>query len=473
MAAPPVGPGSDVVEHADIQALVFHGHKHQLHAAFVPIVFDDRVAAGRWLQAIAPTIARGGDREAKAGLERRQIALSGDGLRRLGLPPDTLEAMPQELMDGMASRARVLGDPVDDLGRPTGWTVPAAGEPVHALYLLYAATPPARDALLARELAALPVGVRALPAEISDALRDQEHFGFADGLSQPYVIGQPRPREPGQDAIRTGELVLGYRNQYGLYPETARLPDRGLPDDDLGRNGSFLVFRKLEQRVGAFWQYFAGQAAALGGEVTDEWLAAKAMGRWRSGTSLVHAPDRDDQAAVPVERKNDFRYLADDADGRRCPIASHVRRANPRDARGGSAAESLEVINRHRIVRRGRSYGPKVSKEEALALAPDADGGRGLYFIALGASIARGFEFIQQTWLTSVGFHGLHREPDLISGGGAGDAKEPRGLTIPLDPVRLRLAEVPRFVEPRGGGYFFLPGLRALRALASWATAPP
>ncbi len=477
MAAAPVGPGSDVVEHADVQALAFHAHKHHLHAAFVPLTFADRAAAGAWLADVASRVSRSGP-GGRAPDERVQVAITGDGLRALGLPPETLDAMPQELMDGMASRARLLGDVVDELDRPVGWSLPAPGRALHALLLLYARTPPARDDLLERELGLLPAGVVAHPSELSDALRDREHFGFADGLSQPYVVGQLKDRLPGQDVIATGELLLGYRNAYGRYPETARLPGVGLPGDDLGRNGTFLVFRKLEQKVGAFWRYFEDQAVALGGGVTADWLAARAMGRWRSGVSLVHAPDVDPAPATPPPGANDFRYvdddpMKDDRHGLRCPIASHVRRANPRDARGGTPAESLEVVKRHRVVRRGRSYGPAVAPNEAAALSPDADAGRGLYFLALGASIARGFEFIQQTWLTSVGFHGTHRERDVIAGGGPPDGEEPRSLTIPARPVRLRLHGVPRFVHTRGGAYLFLPGLRALAALARWAASPP
>src|SRR5262249_23822244 len=161
-----------------------------------------------------------------------------------------------------------------------------------------------------------------------------------------------------------------------------------------------------------------------------ELFAAKLVGRWRSGAPLALAPERDDPELATPTRRNCFDYLEHDADGLRCPISAHIRRANPRDARGGSAAESRTVVNRHRIVRRGRSYGAPLSHGDALAGRDDGIA-RGLYFLCLQSSIARGFEFIQQTWLANPGFLGLHREPDPLLGGSA-DACH---FTIPGDPV--------------------------------------
>ena len=178
--------------------------------------------------------------------------------------------------------------------------------------------------------------------------------------------------------------------------------------------------------------------------------------------AIVNLPDRDDPRYATPEHLNAFRYLEHDPYGRRCPIASHVRRANPRDARGGSAKDSLKVSNRHRIVRRGRSYGPRL--DDAAALAGTDDGvPRGLYFISLQASIARGFEFIQQTWLSNPGFNGVFCEPDPIMGNGDGTAE----VSLPDSPLRLRLQDVPSVVTVLGGGYFFLPSLTALARVAA------
>jgi len=199
-------------------------------------------------------------------------------------------------------------------------------------------------------------------------------------------------------------------------------------------------------------------------EARTEWLAAKVMGRWRSGASLVLAPHRDDPDLARPGVCNHFRYedpLDPDSDGQRCPIASHVRRSNPRDSRSGSREDSEKVISRHRIIRRGRSYGTPLSHADARAGRDDGVT-RGLYFICLQASIARGFELIQQAWLSNPGFHGLANEPDPIMGNGDGTGH----LTIPAEPLRLRLANVPVTVTVAGGGYFFLPSLTALARIA-------
>jgi deferrochelatase/peroxidase EfeB len=89
-------------------------------------------------------------------------------------------------------------------------------------------------------------------------------------------------------------------------------------------------------------------------------------------------------------------------------------------------------------------------------------GARGVLFMALCTNVRRQFEFVQQTWLGNRRFATLDQDPDPIVGGGrAGD-----GFTVPAHPYRYRLKDLPRFVTTRGGGYFFMPGLRALAYLA-------
>src|SRR5262249_37937692 len=160
---------------------------------------------------------------------------------------------------------------------------------------------------------------------------------------------------------------------------------------DLGKDGTYLVFRKLEQDVLGFWQYFAAQGRALAGQApvpadpreATTWLAARALGRWPSGASLLDHPDRD-----PGERSDHpaaFAFYQRDRDGMCCPIGAHVRRANPRDARGGDPDEALKVVLRHRILRRGRAYGDYVAPDAAMR--GEGTGTRGLCFISLQASI--------------------------------------------------------------------------------------
>jgi Dyp-type peroxidase family len=452
-----IAPGPDDL--VDIQGLIYSAWTDHRHAGFVFARFgDDARAARAWLddvrRLVTPAV-----RHRRGGHGRLQVALSPTGLAALGVPADVIEMMAPEAIAGMASRDRVLAD-----SDPASWQLGGPGDRLDALVMVYARDAGALAAELTRHRAALvAAGARIRADEIAWPIGEREHFGFADGLSQPFVPGFHAQPRPGEDPIAAGEVVLGYVNAYG------RLPMTPIWDDfDLGANGSYLVFRKLGQDVATLWSWLAGHARELARGDDDaaadltELLAAKLVGRWRSGAPLVLAPERDDPELATPARRNGFDYLEHDADGMRCPISAHIRRANPRDARGGSAAESRTVVNRHRIVRRGRSYGAPLSHSDALAGRDDGVA-RGLYFLCLQSSIARGFEFIQQTWLANPGFLGLHREPDPLLGGSAGACH----FTIPGDPVRLRLTRIPTVVTSLGGGYFFLPSLSALARIAA------
>jgi deferrochelatase/peroxidase EfeB len=126
------------------------------------------------------------------------------------------------------------------------------------------------------------------------------------------------------------------------------------------------------------------------------------------------------------------------------------------DPRPGSA-ESLAVTDRHRLLRRGRNYGPA---EDGTAPGDE----RGLQFIALNANLSRQFEFVQHTWLNSAKFAGLYEDVDPVTGTRGPGAST---FTVPGSPFRTRHLDVPSFVTTRGGAYFFLPGLRALSYLAN------
>ena len=156
-------------------------------------------------------------------------------------------------------------------------------------------------------------------------------------------------------------------------------------------------------------------------------------------------------------RNNDFAFAATDHDGFACPVGSHIRRANPRDALAFPAEpkRSLTIANRHRIIRRGRPY-----HEVSAATGEVVE--QGLLFVAINATLHRQFEFIQQSWLNNTKFNGLYDERDPLSSANPGDGM----MTIQAKPVRERLHGLPRFVTVRGGAYFFLPSIRALKFLA-------
>ena len=300
--------------------------------------------------------------------------------------------------------------------------------------------------------------------------------------------------------LSVGEFLLGYRNEYALYTDRPLLaPDQPgaqlLPpaeDDpahrDLGRNGSYLVFRDLAQDVRGFWRLIAAQTADGAARVA---LAEAMVGRQLSGEPLIAAGTRSIRGVGPDAtdtRRNRFTY-DQDKDGLRCPFGAHVRRANPRtgDMPGGrqgliawltrtlgfghqDLSEDLIAASRfHRIIRRGREYGEKLTPDAALQ--PDApDPHSGLHFICLGANIARQFEFIQNAWLMSAKFNGLSGEADPLLGNRAelppGQPTDNFSMPQP-DGICRRIDGLPGFVTVRGGAYFFLPGLRALAYFAA------
>ena len=151
-------------------------------------------------------------------------------------------------------------------------------------------------------------------------------------------------------------------------------------------------------------------------------------------------------------------------------MGSHIRRTNPRDSLGPDpgSAKSIAVNKRHQLLRRGRIFGVPVaaSMDPDEIMNGDPAGERGLYFICLNANISRQFEFVQHSWSNNPKFAGLYSDPDPLTGTRHSTA-EPDAFTIPADPVRQRVTGLPEFVTVRGGGYFFLPGIRAIRYLAA------
>jgi deferrochelatase/peroxidase EfeB len=329
-----------------------------------------------------------------------------------------------------------------------------------------------------------------------------EPFGFADGISQPLLDWQRQRPVRDQDQLDysnlscLGEFLLGYPNEYGLYtprpliapgneaamalPRAEDAPDLA----DLGRNGTYLVIRQLRQDVQGFWDELDRQAGGDQGE--REWLAASMVGRTKSGEPLVEQGAAGAGSPESTSARNSFTY-ASDPRGVRCPLGAHIRRVNPRNADlppgpSGllsrlwrmlgldSAARDRDLVAStrfHRLLRRGRSYGPGEAVPEAHeGLAPDM----GLHFICLASDIKRQFEFVQSAWIMGSRFAGLHGERDPLLGHRRPDAGDipADGFAVPqADGPDRRLHGLPQFVTVVGGAYFFLPGVRALRYLAT------
>jgi Dyp-type peroxidase family len=461
----------------DIQGLVVRGYGSLRAASFVLLHIDDPVAAGAWLGALADEVATA---ERADRSQAVHIAFTSPGLRSLGLPERSLDRFPDEFTGGMTTtpRRRILGDVGENAPERWCWGGPA--NPVDAILLLYAEDQTNLDALA--EAHAGPAVLRG--AGLTEAERlgtspldGYEPFGFRDGISQPLIaeLGPPDRPGPPLHTVRAGEFVLGYQNQYGQvaeFPTVAAADDPGqmLPRSgdagraDLGRNGSYLVVRQLGQDVDGFWR-FVDEASRGDGQADPDAgtrLAAKMVGRWPNGDPLTQAPDHPvDQPDDGPGDANDFGYADGDAAGRGCPLGAHIRRANPRDALDPEAGpeQSVRSVNRHRLLRRGRAYGD-----------PAARGERGIHFMCLNANIARQFEFVQHTWLNDPKFAGLYDDTDPLVAPHQGDAG--RTFTVQASPFRRRVTGLPPFVTVRGGAYFFLPGIRALRFLARLPAAP-
>ncbi|WP_311031378.1 cytochrome P450 [Mesorhizobium koreense] len=415
--------------------------------------------------------------------ERAVITLLGpEGLRRFGFDTDagneSLDGFPAAFRQGMATKARIRV--LDDIGQsaPEHWLWGSEQKAVDMVVVCYAATDKILDADIQGVLQVAGKAGGKLVAQLPLMIKREgkqaiEHFGFADGISQPVVRGTPRANRhvAPMHLLAPGEFLLGYKDESGFYPPSPTIPEAqdregilpmletGQEEQlfgkketmrDFGRNGSFMVIRQLEQHVASFSAY-CRHAADLArretgnSKLNPKWVAAKMVGRWQDGSSLVRNPNgRPDR-----EADNDFAFAMEDPQGLKCPLGSHVRRSNPRDSLGNDPEIQLRINNRHRILRCGRSY--KKGQEV------------GLLFMCLNADIERQYEFMQQTWVSSGFLQGLAGEKDPTIGANEGTGS----FSIPAGEGRVLLRDLPSFVTTRGGGYFFMPSRSSLRYLLS------
>jgi deferrochelatase/peroxidase EfeB len=493
------------VEAGDVQGLVRFSYKRLTTGRFDLLRIRDAAAARAWLRSVTVTTAEvlPKDRQPDTAVN---VAFTAAGLAALGVPAPVIVGFSHEFRTGITEphRSRLLGDV--GANAPERWQWGGTRTEPHLLVLFYAVPGRLDDAVAVTTGPDFAAAFETL-ASMPHRHDEREPFGFADGISQPTVDWEHTRETPATqveytNVVALGEFLLGYPNEYG------RITDRPLldPDErsadlpaaleaparrDLGRNGTYLVLRQLSQDVHGFWQFV--HRASDGDPAAAESLAAAMVGRTVDGDPLV--PRRD--APVPgVARAQDRFTFDEDPSGSRCPLGAHVRRANPRNGDfplrrvgllkkivimlgfgpRGYRDDLISSTRFHRLLRRGRRYGPDLSRAAALQPAAPEEAERGVLFVALNANLSRQFEFVQNAWIVNGTFDGMAGEADPLLG-----TREPLpGCPVASDfslqqeaGLRRRVSSLPRFITVRGGGYFFLPGVRALRYIAGPVPPPP
>jgi Dyp-type peroxidase family len=409
--------------------------------------FRNPAGARAWLAAILERIHSAKAMRESVEKDKRwvTVAFTRNGLRALGVDEASLATFPEEFRQGMVARAEMLGD--TGRNHPSNWTDKTSSPDLHAIVILFARDAAERGRCVSEhaKLIGQCEGVEVLSTLDLDATPPFEyahdHFGYRDRLSQPVIEGSGDEPMPGSGGpLKAGEFILGYPDENGH----VELPQPEI----LSRNGSFMAYRRMEEHVGAFRDFLRANGKT---PQEQELVAAKLMGRWRSGAPLVLAPDKDDPAlGSDPKRNNDFNYKKQDPHGYAAPLGAHIRRMNPRD--------TAPNMNRHRMIRRGATYGPALPEG-----APEDGQERGIAAFVICASLVRQFEFAQNVWVNDKNFHELGNERDPIIGTQDGTLE----YKIPKRPIRKTITGLPAFTTVKGGAYFFLPGLKALKYLSA------
>jgi Dyp-type peroxidase family len=410
-------------------------------------------AGGRaWLSAVADKVQSAAAMRASVDQDKRwvTVAFTWNGLRALGVDEASLATFPEEFKQGMVARAEVIGDIGEN--HPDNWVGGLARPDLHAIAILFARDANERERCQEEheKLIARCDGVEILSTLNLEATPPfdyaHDHFGYRDRLSQPVIEGSGEVPTPGSGSpLKPGEFIIGYPDENGPpvdFPQPAIL----------SRNGSYMAYRRMQEHVGRFRDFLREHGKT---PEEQELIAAKLMGRWRSGAPLVLAPDKDDPAlGADPQRNNNFNYKQMDALGYAVPLGSHMRRMNPRD--------TAHNMNRRRMIRRGATYGPHLPEDVS-----ENGVERGIAAFVICASLVRQYEFAQNVWVNDRNFHELGNERDPIIGNHDGTLE----FKIPKRPIRKKITGLPAFTTVKGGAYFFLPGLKALRYLATLGSA--
>jgi len=472
------------IERDDIQGLLIRGYSNLKEACFIMLQFGDVSETKKYLQSLQTKLTNAEKSSRDVAIN---VAFNNEGIRKLDLPKELWDSFSRQFKEGMTepNRSFILGDYEQNDPQYWKWGT-SAHEPIHCMLMIYARDKNILSSAFATEKSLYQShGIKeVITLETSRPPNDKEHFGFHDGISQPVIDGLS-DKNPGysENVLPAGEFILGYNNIYGQLPDSPCVLSVGDPLNllpakensagvkDFGKNGSYLVVRQMSQDVHGFWNFLKTHSKEAGASVEDKaiCLGAKMVGRWPSGAPLVLSPDKDDPS---LSNANQFRYWDEDHHGLKCPVGAHVRRTNPRNEllTEQNSKDSLQMIQKHRLLRRGRAYGePLANSMEAKDLMDAADDGqeRGLHFMCFAGDLVRQFEFVQNAWVKFHKFGGLYDDADPI----VGTKMKKEGVTtdtftVPAEPIRRKYKDVPQFTTVKGGAYFFFPGIRAFKYLS-------
>jgi len=473
------------IELSDVQGFLLSDYNDMRSSRYVMLQVTNASAAKQFIQDITAEVTHA---KAANSNNRLNIAFTAPGLQALGLKEDNLNGFVREFREGMVTphRQRLLGDFDSSAPENWKWGGPTNEHP-HILLMIFGTDTSAVEAYSNTLRGKYAAGLREVfQTEAHVQPGNKESFGFRDGIAQPFIKGSGISGKE-SDNLNAGEFLMGYKSEYNVYPDTPYLTyPQGtmdiLHDDiagsgnkDLGRNGTYMVLRQLQQDVKGYWTFLNEQTKDEHGKPdvkASKKLAAKMMGRWPSGAPIVKWPDEDPVDMYPDRdpeefiNDNDFLYNKEDKTGTRCPFGAHTRRTNPRDSfEENTEKESIKLSNRHRIIRRARSYGPTFVGSPTDFTPP---GEVGLMFACFNADISRQFEFIQYTWANYPKFKQLVNDPDPFIG--VKEKPEPgleQVFTIPQKPVNCYVTGLQRFVHVKGGAYFFMPSITVIKYLAT------
>ena len=423
---------------------------HATIAQYNFITFRNAESGRKWVNALSEIVGTAETVMAASENDMRWVSLAFtfNGLRKLGVHEESLDTFPEPFKQGMAARARMLGD--TGINHPDNWEDKITSEDLHAVVILFARDKEERERCIKRhdEYLVHNPGVEILSSLLIEAVPPydyvHEHFGYRDRLTTPVIEGMGIEPTPGSHPqSKPGEFFLGYPDESGVIPLQPQ-------PEILSKNGSFLGYRKMREHVGAFRDFLRANGKTV---EEQELVAAKLMGRWRkTGAPLVLCPEKDDrELGFDDHRNNNFDYEKMDPHGYACPMGSHIRRMNVRDARVS------RIMNRRLIIRRGGTYGPYLPED-----APDDGANRGIAVFGGCADLARQFEFLISVWANDPEFLELN-EKDPFAGSIDGAFE----LTIPKRPIKKKVKGLNAFTTVTGGAYFFMPGINALKYLAS------